>query len=50
MPSRRRPGATCDLEEVRPDLFVVYNPAAGPALRGEGERNGDRFQLIRFAP
>lgn len=45
MGSKRRPGAPADLEELRPNLFVVHNPAAGPTLRGEGEREGDRFQL-----
>jgi hypothetical protein len=45
---RRRPGAPADLEELRPDLFVVHNPAAGPALRGEGEREGDRFRLTTW--
>lgn len=45
MSSRRRPGAPCDIEELRPGLFIVHNPAAGPALRGEGERDGDRFRL-----
>jgi hypothetical protein len=46
--SRRRPGAPADLEEVRPDLFVVHNPAAGPVLRGEGLREGDRFRLTSW--
>lgn len=45
MSPKRRPGAPADLEEVRPNLFFVYNPAAGPTLRGEGEREGDRFRL-----
>jgi hypothetical protein len=45
MSSRRRPGAPCDFEEVRPGLFIVHNPALGPVLRGEGEREGDRFLL-----
>ncbi len=48
MPSRRRPGAPADLEEVRPDHFVVHNPAAAPILRGEGTREGDRFQLTSW--
>jgi hypothetical protein len=43
--SRRRPGASCDLEEIYPDAFLVHNPAIGPLLSGEGERNGDRFRL-----
>lgn len=46
--SKRRPGAPADLEEVRPDLFVVHNPAAGPVLRGEGLREGDRFRLTTW--
>lgn len=48
MPSKRRPGAACDLEEVRPGLFIVHNPALGPLLRGEGEREGDRFRLTTW--
>jgi hypothetical protein len=48
MPTRRRPGATCDFEEVRPGLFIVHNPALGPVLRGEGERDGDRFTLTSW--
>ncbi|MGQ9925644.1 MAG: hypothetical protein ACUVS4_02115 [Chloroflexaceae bacterium] len=46
--SRRRPGAPADLEEVRPDLFVMHNPAVGPVLRGEGQREGDRFRLTTW--
>jgi hypothetical protein len=30
---------------MRPGLFIVHNPALGPILRGEGEREGDRFLL-----
>jgi hypothetical protein len=48
MSNRRRPGATCDIEELRPGLFIVHNPAAGSALRGEGERDGDRFRLTSW--
>lgn len=48
MSSKRRPGATCDLEEVRPGLFIVHNPAIGPLLRGEGDREGDRFRLTTW--
>lgn len=48
MPSKRRPGAACDLEEVRPGLFLVHNPALGPLLRGEGDREGDRFRLTTW--
>jgi hypothetical protein len=43
--SKRRPGASSDLEEVRPNLFIVHNPALRPLLRGEGEVTGDRFLL-----
>jgi hypothetical protein len=43
--SRRRPGAPADLEELRPGRFLLHNPAVGPALRGEGVREGDRFTL-----
>lgn len=46
--SRRRPGAPCDLEEIHPDAFLVHNPAIGPLLSGEGERNGDRFRLTSW--
>lgn len=46
--SRRRPGAPCDLEEIRPEMFLVHNPAIGPLLSGEGERNGDRFRLTSW--
>jgi hypothetical protein len=42
---KRRPGAPADLEEVRPSLFFIHNTAAAPTLRGEGEREGDRFRL-----
>lgn len=48
MASKRRPGAPADLVEIRPGLFFVYNPAAGPTLRGEGEREGDRFRLTTW--
>lgn len=48
MPSKRKPGAPADLEEVRPGLFFVHNPAAGPTLRGEGDREGDRFRLTSW--
>lgn len=48
MKSKRRRGAPADLEEVRPGLFFVFNPAAGPILRGEGEREGDRFRLTTW--
>lgn len=48
MPSRRRPGAPADLEELRPNRFVVHNPLAGVVLRGEGERDGDRFTLTTW--
>ncbi|PDW02819.1 hypothetical protein [Candidatus Viridilinea mediisalina] len=43
--TKRRPGARADLEEVRPRRFVIHNGAVGPALRGEGLREGDRFTL-----
>ncbi len=46
--SRRRPGAPCDLEEIHPDAFLVHNPAIGPLLSAEGERNGDRFRLTSW--
>ncbi|MEI7644806.1 MAG: hypothetical protein WCJ55_11050 [Chloroflexales bacterium] len=48
MSSRRRPGAPCDFEEARPGLFIIHNPAIGPALRGEGDREGDRFTLTSW--
>ena len=48
MPSRRRAGAPCDFEEARPGLFIIHNPAIGPALRGEGDREGDRFTLTSW--
>jgi hypothetical protein len=48
MASKRRPGAPADLEELRPQLFLVHNPAMGPTLRGEGEREGDRFRLTSW--
>jgi hypothetical protein len=48
VPSRRRPGAPADLEEVRPGRFIVHNPLAGSTLRGEGEREGDRFTLTSW--
>lgn len=46
--SKRRTGAPADLEEVYPDRFIVHNPAVGPSLRGEGEREGDRFILTTW--
>lgn len=46
--SRRRPGAACDLEEIKPNAFLMHNPALGPLLTGEGERNGDRFLLTTW--
>ncbi|MFV9503089.1 MAG: hypothetical protein AB4911_00845 [Oscillochloridaceae bacterium umkhey_bin13] len=45
---KRRPGAPADLEELRPGYFVVHNSAVGPGLRGEGERDGDRFRLTSW--
>lgn len=45
MGSKRRLGAPADLEEVRPGRFLIHNAAVGPALRGEGVREGDRFTL-----
>ncbi|WP_298816159.1 hypothetical protein [Chloroflexus sp.] len=45
MASRRRPGAPADFEEIRPNLFLIHNPALGPVLRGEGEREGFHFRL-----
>ncbi len=48
MPPRRRAGATCDFEELRPGLFMIHNPALSPVLRGEGEREGDRFHLTTW--
>jgi hypothetical protein len=46
--SKRRPGAPADLEELRPNYFVVHNPLVGVVLRGEGERDGDRFILTSW--
>ncbi|MBP1465851.1 hypothetical protein EYB53_009060 [Candidatus Chloroploca sp. M-50] len=46
--SKRRTGAPADLEEVYPDRFIVHNPAVGPSLRGEGDREGDRFVLTSW--
>lgn len=34
-----------DLDEIRPDLFVVNNEKVRPFLRGEGEREGRFFRL-----
>ncbi len=48
MRAKRRPGAPADLEEVRPATFIVHNSATGPTLRGEGERDGDRFLLTTW--
>jgi hypothetical protein len=48
VPSRRRPGAPADLEEVRPGRFIVHTPLVGGTLRGEGEREGDRFTLTTW--
>jgi hypothetical protein len=45
MSSRRRPGAPCDFEELRPGRFIIHNAALSPVLRGEGDREGDRFTL-----
>ena len=45
MPSKRHSGANCDLDEIRPHIFIVYNPALRPLLRGEGDLIGDRFTL-----
>jgi hypothetical protein len=45
MPSKRHSGANCDLDEIRPHIFIVYNPALRPLLRGEGDLVGDRFTL-----
>jgi hypothetical protein len=36
------------LEEARPGLFIIHNPAIAPALRGEGDREGDRFTLTSW--
>ena len=43
--SKRRAGAACDFEEVRPNRFVIHNVALKPVLSGEGEIEGDRFTL-----
>ncbi|GIV88236.1 MAG: hypothetical protein KatS3mg055_0754 [Chloroflexus sp.] len=48
MTSRRRPGAPADFEEIRPNLFLIHNPALGPVLRGEGERDGFHFRLTSW--
>ncbi|WP_322488814.1 hypothetical protein [Chloroflexus sp.] len=48
MTSRRRPGAPADFEEIRPNLFLIHNPALGPVLRGEGEREGFHFHLTSW--
>lgn len=48
MASRRHPGAPADLEEIRPNLFLIHNPALGPVLRGEGERDGFHFRLTSW--
>ncbi|WP_322494123.1 hypothetical protein [Chloroflexus sp.] len=48
MASRRRPGAPADFEEIRPNLFLIHNPALGPVLRGEGEREGFHFHLTSW--
>lgn len=36
---------TADLDEVRPDLFVLNNAKVRPFLRGEGELSGKLFRL-----
>lgn len=48
MASRRRPGAPADFEEIRPNLFLIHNPALSPVLRGEGEREGFQFHLTSW--
>ncbi len=48
MTSRRRPGAPADFEEIRPNLFLIHNPALSPVLRGEGEREGFHFRLTSW--
>ncbi|MEF3273070.1 MAG: hypothetical protein K6356_01510 [Chloroflexus sp.] len=48
MASRRRSGAPADFEEIRPNLFLIHNPAIGPVLRGEGEREGIHFRLTSW--
>jgi hypothetical protein len=48
MASRRRPGAPADFEEIRPNLFLIHNPALSPVLRGEGEREGFQFRLTSW--
>ncbi|WP_287158471.1 hypothetical protein [Chloroflexus sp.] len=48
MVSRRRPGAPADFEEIQPNLFLIHNPALGPVLRGEGEREGFHFRLTSW--
>lgn len=37
---------TPDLDEVRPDLFVLNNAKVRPFLRGEGELSGKMFRFI----
>ncbi len=45
---KRRTTSNADLEEVRPQTFVVRNPATHPILKGEGNFKGVMFELTTW--
>lgn len=45
-PKKRR--SSFDLEEIRPHRFLIHNPAVRPTLKGEGEINGNVFDLTSW--
>jgi hypothetical protein len=40
--------ASCDLEEIRPRLFLIRNPAVRRFLKGEGSITGMQFELTSW--